>query len=346
MPIGTAVHERTFRALREPELSRVVWLLRCQLLRSASRARVQRDPQRRRVDRHLAALQVPGDGAGRDAVRRPRDHPRHAQGRGRAGHLHAVVRRAREGDRRRDGSRLAENTYRWTAADPSLRWFTQNAAGMEVEIEDISESTVGARAAGPDLGASAQEHCRGRGHREPEILPRHGGRRSRACASKSRAPATRATSVMRFGFLRKMPSGSGTRSSARGARSTSSRRDARARRCARRGGAAPDRRGFSRQQEGADRRAEVLAVRAGPRSARQSRQGASSSGSRRLRKRSGAATRARSWGLRSIGRASSVCTKRRGCRLRFRPSRRASRCPCIATARRWARLRRPHGRRR
>jgi len=37
-------------------------------------------------------------------------------------------------------SRLEENTYRWTAADPSLRWFTQNASGMNVEIEDISES--------------------------------------------------------------------------------------------------------------------------------------------------------------------------------------------------------------
>src|ERR1043166_4427430 len=38
-------------------------------------------------------------------------------------------------------SRLAENTYRWTAADPSLRWLPQNAAGLEVEIDDISEST-------------------------------------------------------------------------------------------------------------------------------------------------------------------------------------------------------------
>ncbi len=42
-------------------------------------------------------------------------------------------------------SRLEENIYRWTAADPSLRWFTQNAVGLEVQIEDISES-VGALA--------------------------------------------------------------------------------------------------------------------------------------------------------------------------------------------------------
>ena len=32
-------------------------------------------------------------------------------------------------------SRLAENTYRWTAADPSLRWFQQNARGLDVSID-------------------------------------------------------------------------------------------------------------------------------------------------------------------------------------------------------------------
>src|SRR5262245_43082213 len=49
-------------------------------------------------------------------------------------------------------SRLEENNYRWTAADPSLRWFTQNAAGMDVHIEDISESTVALALQGPTSG--------------------------------------------------------------------------------------------------------------------------------------------------------------------------------------------------
>jgi len=49
-------------------------------------------------------------------------------------------------------SRLAENTYRWTAADPSLRWFTQNAAGMDVSIEDISESISALALQGPTSG--------------------------------------------------------------------------------------------------------------------------------------------------------------------------------------------------
>ena len=46
-------------------------------------------------------------------------------------------------------SRLEENVYRWTAADPSLRWFTQNSTGLEVSIEDISESVAALALQGP-----------------------------------------------------------------------------------------------------------------------------------------------------------------------------------------------------
>ncbi|HET6373694.1 MAG TPA: aminomethyltransferase family protein, partial [Candidatus Polarisedimenticolia bacterium] len=49
-------------------------------------------------------------------------------------------------------TRLSEDTYRWTAADPSLRWFTQNAAGMDVAIEDISEKTAALALQGPTSG--------------------------------------------------------------------------------------------------------------------------------------------------------------------------------------------------
>ena len=49
-------------------------------------------------------------------------------------------------------SRLTENTYRWTAADPSLRWFTQNATGMDVQIEDISETVAALALQGPTSG--------------------------------------------------------------------------------------------------------------------------------------------------------------------------------------------------
>ena len=49
-------------------------------------------------------------------------------------------------------SRLGENTYRWTAADPSLRWFTQNSIGLDVNIEDTSEKTAALALQGPTSG--------------------------------------------------------------------------------------------------------------------------------------------------------------------------------------------------
>src|SRR5579872_3052910 len=49
-------------------------------------------------------------------------------------------------------SRLGENDYRWTAADPSLRWFQQNALALDVQIEDISEQTAALALQGPTSG--------------------------------------------------------------------------------------------------------------------------------------------------------------------------------------------------
>jgi aminomethyltransferase len=40
-------------------------------------------------------------------------------------------------------TRLDENRFRVTAADPSYRWFAMNATGLDVEIDDISEATAG-----------------------------------------------------------------------------------------------------------------------------------------------------------------------------------------------------------
>src|SRR5256885_9918142 len=49
-------------------------------------------------------------------------------------------------------SRLEQNVYRWTAADPSLRWFTQNGAGLDAQVEDISESVAALALQGPTSG--------------------------------------------------------------------------------------------------------------------------------------------------------------------------------------------------
>ena len=46
-------------------------------------------------------------------------------------------------------TRLEPNRFRWTAADPSLRWFSQNAAGLDVQIEDASESVAALALQGP-----------------------------------------------------------------------------------------------------------------------------------------------------------------------------------------------------
>jgi len=45
--------------------------------------------------------------------------------------------------------RIDEQTYRWTAADPSLRWFRMNARGLDVEIEDVSERLAALAVQGP-----------------------------------------------------------------------------------------------------------------------------------------------------------------------------------------------------
>ena len=55
--------------------------------------------------------------------------------------------------------------YRWTAADPSLRWFRQNALGMDVQIEDISEQVAALALQGPTSGTLLKERCRSRRRR-------------------------------------------------------------------------------------------------------------------------------------------------------------------------------------
>jgi aminomethyltransferase len=46
-------------------------------------------------------------------------------------------------------TRLEEQRFRWTAADPSLRWFAQNARGMDVHVEDVSERIAALALQGP-----------------------------------------------------------------------------------------------------------------------------------------------------------------------------------------------------
>ena len=45
--------------------------------------------------------------------------------------------------------RVAEHELRWTAADPQYRWLTQNAAGLDVTIEDVTEQVAALALQGP-----------------------------------------------------------------------------------------------------------------------------------------------------------------------------------------------------
>lgn len=50
-------------------------------------------------------------------------------------------------------SRLGEQTFRWTAAEPNLRWFREQSAGLDVSIDDISEQTAALALQGPTSAA-------------------------------------------------------------------------------------------------------------------------------------------------------------------------------------------------
>jgi aminomethyltransferase len=54
-------------------------------------------------------------------------------------------------------ARLGEEHFRMTSADPNLRWLQDNAAGLEVEVEDISESMGALSLQGPHSNAILKE---------------------------------------------------------------------------------------------------------------------------------------------------------------------------------------------
>jgi aminomethyltransferase len=50
-------------------------------------------------------------------------------------------------------ARLDDTVYRWTAADPTLRWMRENASGLDVEVEDVSTRTAALALQGPTSAA-------------------------------------------------------------------------------------------------------------------------------------------------------------------------------------------------
>jgi aminomethyltransferase len=50
-------------------------------------------------------------------------------------------------------ARVGEDAFRWTAADPSLRWLTENARGLNVAVRDISDEVAALALQGPTSAA-------------------------------------------------------------------------------------------------------------------------------------------------------------------------------------------------
>src|SRR5438128_355802 len=48
---------------------------------------------------------------------------------------------------------LDDGTFRWTAADPQLRWLRMNAAGLDVAIDDVTDSVAAVALQGPQSRA-------------------------------------------------------------------------------------------------------------------------------------------------------------------------------------------------
>ena len=67
-------------------------------------------------------------------------------------------------------TRVGVDAFRWTAADPNLRWLTENASGLDVRIEDISERVAALALQGPTSARLLSEVCRRR-LESAQVLP-------------------------------------------------------------------------------------------------------------------------------------------------------------------------------
>lgn len=85
--------------------------------------------------------------------------------------------------------RLDEHTYRWTAADPSLRWLRLNARGLDVEIEDVSERVAALAIQGP-LSRAVLEAATGEEWGDLKYFGRRAARVGRVAVDVSRTGYT------------------------------------------------------------------------------------------------------------------------------------------------------------
>ncbi len=110
-------------------------------------------------------------------------------------------------------ARLGEQRFRWTAAEPNYRWIRQNAAGLDVEIEDVSDRVAALAIQGPTsaavLRSAAEADIDGLKYFRVDIRPDR-----RTVGGDSRARAIRVTWATKCGWRARMRLRSGTRLSA------------------------------------------------------------------------------------------------------------------------------------
>ena len=277
----------------------VVRLLRRQRIPRLPRHRVQRDPRGGRAHRRQPALQIRAARPGRRAPGGPADRPRRDEAGAGPRLLHAVVRRARQGHRRRHdppprgrGRGAGDPLDGCGPADPVAPDERPRAGRGRPGRQRIRRG--GCVAGTPEPSRPG----RGDGHpvRRPGLLPappgdagRHPDRR--VADRLHRRPGLRAVDP---GGSRR--GGVGCAGRCRRAVSPATGGDARARRRAPRGGPDPDRGGLHERRPFAGTEPELLAVRDRARPARGPRRG-------RLRRPAGAHRRS----SRTMSRTTVAC---------------------------------------
>src|SRR4030081_2951377 len=152
MPIGTAVHDRTF-PLCESHIYRE-W----SGYYAVSAYEAHHEHEYNAIRNASALIDVSPlfkyRLSGRDAVKLVDRIITRDAGKLATGQVYYTPWRDEHGKVIDDGTvtRLSDDSFRWTAADPSLRWFTQNAIGLDVAIEDISEQVAALALQGPTSG--------------------------------------------------------------------------------------------------------------------------------------------------------------------------------------------------
>ena len=334
MPIGTAVHERTF-ALCE-SLNYREW----SGYYAVSAYEGHHEHEYNAIRNAAALIDVSPlfkylvTGRRRGAVRRPADHARRVEDGDRPGVLHALVRRARPGHRRWDGGAAggADVPLDRRRSEPALVSPERRRASTST-IEDVSEEVAALALQGPTSARLLRAVCRRR-HRPAEVLPRDAAGRSPASA----VDISRTGYTGDLGYEIWIPARHAVRVwdalMAAGKPFDIKPAGMLALDVARvEAGLLLDRRRLLQQQESADRSQTVLAVRDGARPAGQPRQ-------RPLHRPAGAArgarARAGAAGRRAgdrLDRGRAHLRDARACRRRSARPPRASPCRCTAARR-------------